>query len=642
MTAGARATPAVATGVLVAAALTGVLVAAFAPSVAVQYGLRDLGPLVDAGLPAARVVAVGAAALTVGNLLLAAVLAPGEPHGLVSPAGYSGLRAAARWAVVQAVASAVVTWLLVAENSGVGPGVLIGRPDVLAAGVTQVEQAGGWAASTLAALVVAGLAAVALSWRSAVGLLVLAVAALLPLTLTAATNAQRSHDIAGDAVALHVLGSVLWLGSTAAAAMHLVRHRPGAEVVLRRHRAVALGSLVVVTASGVVSASYALRLSDVLTSGFGLLSVAGAVAVVVLAGTVRKLGTTIGPAGAGRHAAMRLVVVELLLLGVASATGTALARVPPPGETDYEASRFVYLIGYDLPPHLTALDLALRWRPDLVFGPLALIGAAAYLVGVRRLRRSGGSWPAGRTAVWLAGCATLLVATSSGIATYAEAVFSVHMVQHMLLASFAPVLLVLGHGVTLALRVVRPGTAARLVSLLDAPVIRFVRNPAVAWVAVAITLFGLYPTGLYAAIVQQHWAHLAMDTAFFSTGLALFWPVLGHSLPGRGLPAIGRIVMVFAVMALHAGFGAWLLGQATPVAAGFYGALSLPYVPDLLADQRLGAVLAWALGELPVVLAVLALVARWARADREPSGPEDRTRPLTDDDEMAYPKVLLS
>jgi putative copper resistance protein D len=626
-----------ATGVVATAALTGALVAALAPSVSGQYGLRDLGPVVDAGLPAARVVAVGAAALTVGNLLLAAVLAPGEPHGLVAPAGYAGLRAAARWAVVQAVASAAVTGLLVAENSGVAPGVLAGRLDVLIVGITQIQQAGGWAVSTLAALVVAVLAAIALSWRSAVGLLALAVVALLPLTLTAATNAQRSHDIAGDAVALHVLGSVLWLGSTAATAAHLARRRPAAEVVLRRHRAIATSALVVVTASGVVSAAYALRPSDLFTSGYGWLAVTGAVTVPLLAVAIRRHGT-IAPAGGGRRAALRVAAVELLLLGVASATGTALARVPPPGETDYEASRYVYLLGYDLPPHLTAVDLALRWRPDLVFGPLAVIGAVAYLVGVRRLRRDGRGWPVGRTVAWLAGCATVLVATSSGIATYAAAVFSVHMVQHMLLASFAPVLLVLGHGVTLALQVVRPGTAARLVSLLDAPAIRFVRNPAVAWVAVAITLFGLYPTGLFAAILQEHWAHLAMDVSFFVTGLALFWPVLGHSLPGRGLPPIGRIVMIFAVMSLHAGFAAWLLGLATPVASGFYGALHLPYVPDLLADQRLGAVLAWALGELPVVLAVLALVARWARADRDPSTHEDLTRPRTDD-EMDYPRI---
>jgi putative copper resistance protein D len=164
--------------------------------------------------------------------------------------------------------------------------------------------------------------------------------------------------------------------------------------------------------------------------------------------------------------------------------------------------------------------------------------------------------------------------------------------------------------------------ARRLMSLLDAPAMRLARNPAISWAAVAVTLFGLYPTGLFDTIIQQHWAHLAMDTAFLLTGLALFWPVLGQSLPGGGLPAIGRIVMVFAVMALHAAFSSWLLSQATPVATVFYGALRLPFVPDLLADQRLGAVAAWMLGEVPVLLAVLALVLRWTRADRSPPEPE--------------------
>jgi cytochrome c oxidase assembly factor CtaG len=149
--------------------------------------------------------------------------------------------------------------------------------------------------------------------------------------------------------------------------------------------------------------------------------------------------------------------------------------------------------------------------------------------------------------------------------------------------------------------------------------VRFARHPAVAWAAVAVTLFGLYPTGLFGAIVLEHWAHLGMDAAFLGTGLALFWPVLGYSLPERGLPAIGRIVMVFAVMALHAGFSAWLLSRATPIAGQFYTALRLPFVSDLLADQRRGAVLGWALGEVPVLIAVLALVVRWTRADRAES-----------------------
>ena len=51
--------------------------------------------------------------------------------------------------------------------------------------------------------------------------------------------------------------------------------------------------------------------------------------------------------------------------------------------------------------------------------------------------------------------------------------------------------------------------------------------------------------------------------------------------------------------------------------------LRLPFVPNLLADQRLGAILAWVLGEVPVILTVLALVLRWTRQDRTP----DAARP---------------
>ncbi|MFN2478988.1 MAG: cytochrome c oxidase assembly protein, partial [Pseudonocardiaceae bacterium] len=611
-----RVSPALALGLAATAALTGGLLAEFATSVSVLYGLPALGPVVDLGLPAARVVAMGAAAAAVGNLLLAAVLVPGDPYGVVSPSGYAGLRAARGWSVVQACASLAVAVLTVAENSGISPGRFVTRPDALVIGIGQTEQATGWALAALAASVVGMLAGWALSWRSAVGLLLLALVGLLPVTLTAATNAERSHDIVGDALTLHVLGAVLWLGSTIAVLSHLSRGRDGRAVVLRWHTAIATWSLPLVGVSGLIYAAYAVAPSDLLTSGYGLLVVVSAVILLGLA-AIGKRSRAVVATGEGQTMALRLAALEILLLAAAAAAGTGLIRLFPPAEAGHQPSRLVYLLGYDLPSHLTPVDLALRWRFDLVFDTLAVVAAALYLAGVRRLRRAGRPWPAGRTAAWLAGCAALLVATSSGIGTYGPGVFSVHMVQHMLIASFVPVLLVLGHGVTMTLELAPDRMTRRLVSLLDTPAVRLARNPAIAWAAVAVTLFGLYPTGLFDTIVTQHWAHLAMDTVFFLTGLALFWPVLGHSLPGRGLPAIGRIVMVFAVMALHAAFSSWLLSRATPVATGFYGALRLPFVPDLLADQRLGAVAAWMLGEVPVLLAVLALVLRWTRADRD-------------------------
>jgi cytochrome c oxidase assembly factor CtaG len=618
MTGSRRMWLAIPVGLIAVAGLTGGLLAAFAPSVGILYGLSDLGPVVDAGLPAARVIALGAAAATVGSLLLAAVLCPGDPYGTVSPRGYAGLRRARRCATVQAVASTAVAVLTAAENASIPPARLLGRLTALFSSIDSVEQASGWAIAAVIAAVVALGAGWALSWRSAVGLLILAVVGLLPVTLTTATNAEQSHDWAGDALTMHVLAAVVWLGSTLAAVLELAGGQPATEPMLRRHGVIATWSLLVVGGYGLVSAALAINPLDLLGSGYGETVLASVVLLLGLA-VAGRWARVAARARARRAAAVRLAGVELVLLVAAAAAGSALTRLFPPAQAGYQPSRLVYLLGYELSPHLTAADLVLHWRLDLVFGPLAVIAAVSYLRGVRRIRAGGRSWPATRTACWLCGCVVLLVATSSGLGSYGHAVFSVHMVTHMLLATLVPVLLVLGHGVTLVLEATGAGLRTRLLSLLDAPAVRFARHPAVAWTAVAVTLFGLYPTGLFGAIVLEHWAHLGMHAAFLGTGLALFWPVLGHSLPERGLPAIGRIVMVFAVMALHAGFSAWLLSHATPIAGQFYTALRLPFVTDLLADQRRGAVLGWALGEVPVLIAVLALVVRWTRADRAES-----------------------
>jgi putative copper resistance protein D len=595
--------------VLVAAVLLG----AFAPSVGALNGMGDLGPVVDAGQPLARGLALAAAAMTVGHLLVAAAYRPGDPHGPVTTDGYRALQAARGWAALQVVAALAAVLFTVAENTAIPPAMLLTHPDVLAGAAAVLAPAAGWLTTAGVAAIVAAGAGLALSWRSAAGLLVLALAGITPMTLTTSTDADRSHDIVGDALTLHTLASVVWLGSALAVTLHLARRAGRSAEVLRRHGYVVTGCLLIVGYSGPATLTVTLPPRAVFTSAYGLL-VVGSVVVGLTAVAVQA---RLRAPGRGAGGALAWVAVEAGLLTVAVALGTGLTRLYPPAEQGYTTTRLVYLIGYELPGHLTVLDLVTRWRWDVVLGVLAVVAALGYLVAVWRLRRRGRTWPGGRTAAWLAGCAVLLVATSSGLGAYAPAVFSVHMVQHMLLATLVPVLLVLGHGVTLTLQVAGPGVAARLESVLDAPAMRLVRHPAIALTGVAATLFLLYPTGLYAAILQEHWAHLGMDVAFLGTGLALYWPVLGRSLPVGGLPAAGRIVMVFAVMGLHAAFAAWLLARATPVADAFYASLRLPYIPDLLADQRRGAVLGWVLGEVPTVIAVAALVTGWAKADRD-------------------------
>ena len=613
--------PVHAAGLALLAVATGVLLATLAPSVASLYRLPDPGSMVEAMLPAARVVAALSAAASIAQLLIATVFVPGASDDLVSPQGYLALGALRWWSVVQVLACLMVCWLTIVENTGLPAARMLASWPALLNGATQLEQATGWLLTAIVAALIGLLACVTLSWQGAVGLLVLELVAQLPMTLTSATDGQRSHDIAGDALMLHTLGALPWLGSTFAVLTLLGGAKQGTDAWLRRHAVICGWSLPIVAGSGIISAAYAISPTALFSSGYGRLAVASVLlvaALIVVAWWLRR------SAGAGRPA--RLLLIEFGLLLLASALGTGLTRLIPPAQVDYDTSRLVYLIGYDLPSHLTAADLVLRWRPDLVFGTSSLVAAVLYLLGVRRLRSSGTKWPVGSTVAWLAGCAVVLVATSSGLGSYAPAVFSVHMVQHMLLATMAPTLLVLGHGVSLLLQAIRPGAAQRLSSLLGSWPVRFVSNPFVAWVAVGATLFGLYPTGLYDALQQQHWAHLSMNVVFFLTGLALFWSVLGRSLGRAALPPIGQIVMVFALMALHAGFSAWLLSQPEPVGGDFYVELPLPFVPDLLADQRLGAILGWLLAELPVILAVAVLVRRWANQDRSDS--ELGSRPI--------------
>ncbi|HET9257857.1 MAG TPA: cytochrome c oxidase assembly protein, partial [Pseudonocardiaceae bacterium] len=58
-------------------------------------------------------------------------------------------------------------------------------------------------------------------------------------------------------------------------------------------------------------------------------------------------------------------------------------------------------------------------------------------------------------------------------------------------------------------------------------------------------------------------------------------------------------------------FGISLTRLPEVIGSGFYRSLALPFVPDLLADQRLGAVISWVAGEIPMVIVLIVLLVRW-------------------------------
>jgi len=325
----------------------------------------------------------------------------------------------------------------------------------------------------------------------------------------------------------------------------------------------------------------------------------------------------------GKLRLARLAGIELVLLAGAMAMAVGQTHLPPPVFLARPVTAQETLLGYNLAGAPTPLRLLTDWRIDLLFGPLAVLLAAGYLLGVRRLH---GAWPVGRTVSWLAGCLIVLMSTSSGIGRYAPAMFSMHMASHMLLSMAAPILLVLGapltllHGALPAAPADTPGMREWLLRLFGSPVVRAVTHPVVALVLFAGSPFALYFTGLFDAAIRFHWAHTAIGVWFFVVGLLFAWLVIGVDPTPRRLPNLARLGMLLAAMPTDTVFAAVLLTTHRIVGNGnggdnLYQALALPWVHSLPADQHTAGIVALAITEATLLAAVMVLLLRWSAAE---------------------------
>lgn len=640
-----------AVGVLLAAVLAVGLTLLVSADVAAALGLPDPGPLTRAGLPAVRVLAECAAVVAVGSLLLATFLVPPQRSGTLDVDGYAALRTAGMAAAVWALASALMVPLTTADALGRPVRDTLSLP-VLAELVGRLPQTEAWALTAGVALVLAAGCWAVLSWGWTVALFGTALLGLLPVALAGHSSAGGAHDVATNSLIYHLLAAALWVGGLVAVLAHLARGGAHAGLAASRFSRLALVCWLVLAGSGVINALVRIAPSDLLTTSYGRLVLGKITALVVLGalGALQRRGAVAAVVQRGdRSAMLRFGAVEVLVMFATIGLAAALSRTPPPSEAATLPSRSEVLIGYDLAGPPTLARLLLDWRFDLVYGVLALGAAGLYLAAVRRLRRRGDHWPVGRTVAWLAGCAVVLVATSSGIGRYAPAIFSVHMGAHMLLSMLAPVLLVLGGAVTLALRALPPagadgppGPREWLLAAVHSAPARVLTHPLVALALFVGSFYALYFSGLFDAALFSHWAHLAMNAHFLLVGYVFYWPIIGIDPAPRRLPPLGRLGLLFASMPFHGFFGITLMSSATVIGEPFYSALALPFVPDLLADQRLGGGLAWASGELPLLVVLVALLVQWSRSDERAAQRADRRADADGGAELAAYNAMLA
>ncbi|PVZ08301.1 putative copper resistance protein D [Actinomycetospora cinnamomea] len=613
-----------------------------------RLGLPDPGPLTVYALPVVRAVSQAAAAVTIGFLLLAGFFTPPASSGWLSADGYRAVRVASWGAATWSVAALLMIPLSAADAYGRPVSEMLDAR-VLAAAVPGIEATSAWTLTALTALVTLGVTRVVLGWGAAVVGLGVALLGLLPLALTGHSAGGSDHDVATNSLLGHVLAAAVWVGGLVAVVTHLVAGGRHPGLAVRRFSAVALVCWILLAVSGVVNALVRITPGDLVTSTYGALVLAKALALVALGAFGawhRRRG--IPALDAGRAGALvRFAGLEVLLMAATMGVAVALGRTPPPVAPQPAPTRVEALVGYAVDEPLTVAGLVTQSRFDLVFGTAALVLAGLYLAGVRRLRRRGDAWPAGRTVAWLAGCLALLVATSSGIGRHAPVMFSVHMGQHMILNMLVPILLVLGGPATLLLRGLPPaGTGAPpgprewVLAAVHSPVARVLTQPLVALALFVGSFYVLYFSGLFDVALESHWAHLAMNVHFLLVGLLFFWPIVGIDPSPRQLPPIGRLGLLFVAIPLHAFFGIAVMSSETVIGASFYQQLELPWV-DRLADQTTGGGLAWASGEVPMLVVLIALLVQWSRADERTARREDRRADRDGDSELAAYNAML-
>ena len=196
--------------------------------------------------------------------------------------------------------------------------------------------------------------------------------------------------------------------------------------------------------------------------------------------------------------------------------------------------------------------------------------AAAYLVGTRAERH------ALRTASFLAGCVLLVIALVTPLDTLArEYLVWGHLLQNVVLAEWAPLLLVLG---------VPPALAAQLTG---PRVVRFLTRPYVAlplWVG---TYALWHVPALYDAALRHPSSLLAFEHATYVVSGALFWWCVWQDVPHR-LSSIARAGYVFAAFVLSAPLGLVLALVPRPLYDFYAAAPERVWGLSRLEDQQLG------------------------------------------------------
>jgi putative membrane protein len=245
-------------------------------------------------------------------------------------------------------------------------------------------------------------------------------------------------------------------------------------------------------------------------------------------------------------------------------------------------------------------------HPSVLLGTGLLGALYFYGIGPLRRRRNLGP-PAARwqIASFVGGLIVLLVSLNGPMHDLSDYyLFSVHMVQHLLLTLLFPPLIILGIPGWLLRPVLQHPSVLRTARLLT--------HPLVAALLFTATIVVWHLAPYYDLMMRDHDVHIVTHLMFMVTATIMWWPVMS---PAPELPRLpyGLGMLYLFLVGIPMQLVAALITLSGQVLYPWYAVAPRTWGLSPLDDQQLGGLLMWVPGGLWMFLAIGVLFFLWAR-----------------------------
>jgi putative membrane protein len=256
-----------------------------------------------------------------------------------------------------------------------------------------------------------------------------------------------------------------------------------------------------------------------------------------------------------------------------------------------------------------------EWAVPYPLTTSLLLTAVVYLRGWFALRQTRRAQFNGlRLASFLGGLTVLWLAIGSPMDGFADALLSAHMVEHLLLMSAVPPLLLCGLPTVPLLR----GLPRLLLGFLVAPLLRlpiarrfghWFTHPLVAWLLMNTTFVAWHvPSAYDFALEHENW-HVFEHLCLLTTSLLFWWCLLRPWPASKQKQGWGMLVFLVSADVVNTILSAILAFCGRPVYT-FYVVHPAGFGLPPLDDQVLGAVIMWVFGSFAFLLPAIVITTR--------------------------------